>query len=660
MDPRFPITRDDLFSLQMDLKHIQLLQSSQAERLARLERRQEQDAQLKSVWQQHPFPGVLAGTPQCGPTHFNPSDLYETDDQENLLGSLHLEPAEEEPVRRGAASRANSVRFDESALRQSDWASHSNRHSGEFGPSRPSSGMLMERTFSHKSDGRHSSAGHSVHSLASGRASSLGLHTNYTASSSNDDDSPVDAPGPPPEFFILGSVPSIVRCWLTPHFAHNTIQYVDICTGSQKSIIDYSVVRHLDLADEIQRDLDGLCRLRIPVYLVEATVAERPHRPSNPGQIPSITATFEVTGMEQDENTEMKKGIQVFIGSDTLRAHVADVLLSQNRMVLVGNDREKLSVPFVRPEDDAVFKHIYTTNAVPVPEKPKLNANAAPFVLGELSGAHVPAQRALDKPASNSVDVETSEETVQGRAPSSSSSSLGEDERSGTRKSGEAGRRPETDGEAGEKAKESNMHPLKTKVEEEGLKQSSSSTSNVGTEGGRQPASGMGIWGSWRHGTPGVGAESGQRDGAPLSGYQPAGRGGRSMRVLKPLKASSSSSSARTGTSYEPAPAPRSSGEYRRKSQTAIAATGVGSGGGGGGSDSGSSNGIRWESSKRAMGTGAVHSSRDARSTTSTTSAGSGSGPLTPLTRSANPIGGASAFSWMNPAGKSKPAATAE
>lgn len=66
MDPRFPITRDEFFTLQMDLKHIQLLQSTQAERLARLERRQEQDAQLKSVWQQHPFPGVLAGTPQYG------------------------------------------------------------------------------------------------------------------------------------------------------------------------------------------------------------------------------------------------------------------------------------------------------------------------------------------------------------------------------------------------------------------------------------------------------------------------------------------------------------------------------------------------------------------------------------------------------------------
>jgi hypothetical protein len=66
MDPRFAIGREELYALQMDVKQVQLIQSNQAERLIRLERRHEQDANLKSVWQQHPFPGVLAGTPQQG------------------------------------------------------------------------------------------------------------------------------------------------------------------------------------------------------------------------------------------------------------------------------------------------------------------------------------------------------------------------------------------------------------------------------------------------------------------------------------------------------------------------------------------------------------------------------------------------------------------
>ncbi|KAM0285286.1 hypothetical protein ACHAQH_001475 [Verticillium albo-atrum] len=627
MDSRFAPPRDELYTLQMDLKQVQLVQNSQAERLARLERRQEQDANLKSVWQQHPFPGVLAGTPQQGPTHVSSHDLYDMDEPDNLLNSLHLEPAEEEPARRGAASRANSVRFDESALRQSDWASHSARHSGDFGPPRPSSGMLMERSLSHKSDGRHSSAGHSVHSvhsLASGRASSLGMHTDNFMVSSHEDDSPIDASEPPPEFFILGSVPSIIRCWLSTNFAHATIRYADLCTGSQKSVIDYSLIRELELEDELERDVDGIYKIRMNVYLVEAT-PERTRRSMSPGQIPSITAMFEVTGMDQGDVTDAKKGIQIFIGSDTLRAHMADILLSQNRMSLIGNGREKLSVPFVRPEDDGCFKYIYTTNLVP--ERPRLNANARPFVSFEPRAQVAPSRDYEDELESCDRD---GDEVSRG-LPSPMMDDLETSKSIGT----STGALSESGGDSESQAKE--------------LSGSVSVTGSA--ESGRRESSG-GIWGSWRHGTTASGTENGQRDGGPLSGYQPAGRGPRNMKVLKPLKSGPSSSSARTGAAYEPAPR-RTSGEQRRKSQMNSGA-----------SDSGSSNGLRWEP-KRAVSTSAVSQTqpREARSmtVTSTTSGASHTTPLaTPMPRSANPIGGASAFSWMNPAGKAKPTATAE
>jgi hypothetical protein len=69
MDPRFSVTRDDFYNLQMDVKQVQFIQSSHSERISRLEKRQEQDAHLKSVWQS-PFPGVLAGTPQHGMSSF--------------------------------------------------------------------------------------------------------------------------------------------------------------------------------------------------------------------------------------------------------------------------------------------------------------------------------------------------------------------------------------------------------------------------------------------------------------------------------------------------------------------------------------------------------------------------------------------------------------
>ncbi|KZL83828.1 ubiquitin carboxyl-terminal hydrolase 19 [Colletotrichum incanum] len=626
MDHRFPITRDDLFNIQMDLKQIQLVQSNQGERLVRLERRQEQDASLKSVWQQHPFPGVLAGTPQQGPTHLSPNDMFDDFDEQgqHLLSSLHLGPAEEEPTRRGAASRANSVRFDESALRGADWSSQSNRHSGEFGPPRPSSGLMMERSLSHKSDGRHSSAGHSVHSfhsVASGRASSLGLDTNFMVSS-HEDNSPLDMPGPPPGLFFLGSVPTIIRCWLTTNFCHDTVLYADLCTGSQKSVVDYSVIKDLDLLDEIQRDVDGTYKIRLSVYLVEATVSERSSRSSSPGhQMPSLLTTFEVSGMEQSEGAEPKRGIQIFIGSDTLRAHQADILLSQNRMCLYGSEREKLSVPFVRPEDEGAFKHISTTNLIP--EKPRLNANAAPFV----SGDPRPQSSTTHDPLENSVSS-VQPEDVESQGPLSP---LGH--HSVPNKSIGASNLSESGGES-ERAGKDHASGSESGAREPSIVQNSSAS----TDGSRRESA-SGIWGSWRQGTSASGSENGQRDAnGPLSGYQPAGRGSRNMKVLKPLK-SGSSSSARTGAAYEPPPAPRTSGEHRRKSQASVVA------------ESTPPAAVRWEPKRTVSSVSSTTEPKVQRETKN-------AGP--PLPRSANPIGGASAFSWMNPAGKAKPTATAE
>lgn len=65
MDPRFPVFREELYSLQMELKQVQCSQSNHTERILRLEKRHADDAALKSVWNS-PFPGVIGGTPQQG------------------------------------------------------------------------------------------------------------------------------------------------------------------------------------------------------------------------------------------------------------------------------------------------------------------------------------------------------------------------------------------------------------------------------------------------------------------------------------------------------------------------------------------------------------------------------------------------------------------
>jgi hypothetical protein len=71
MERYFSPTRERLYHLQMDVKHVQAVQISHADRILRLERRQADDAALKSVWNP-PFPAVVNGTPQQGSFRYQP------------------------------------------------------------------------------------------------------------------------------------------------------------------------------------------------------------------------------------------------------------------------------------------------------------------------------------------------------------------------------------------------------------------------------------------------------------------------------------------------------------------------------------------------------------------------------------------------------------
>jgi hypothetical protein len=58
---------NDAWRLQSDVARVQQVQADHAERIARLERLQDHDARVKSVWgTSSPFPSVLSGTPQQG------------------------------------------------------------------------------------------------------------------------------------------------------------------------------------------------------------------------------------------------------------------------------------------------------------------------------------------------------------------------------------------------------------------------------------------------------------------------------------------------------------------------------------------------------------------------------------------------------------------
>ncbi|KAH6850193.1 hypothetical protein B0I37DRAFT_413607 [Chaetomium sp. MPI-CAGE-AT-0009] len=592
MDPVFVVTREELHDVQMEIRRINHVQQTHGERLRTLEKRQADDAALKSVWNS-PFPSVLGGTPQHGPVRMPSTDLLDdlARDEHNLLGGLPLD-TEDEPARRGAASRANSVRFDESALHGANFSGHGTRHSGDFGISRPGSsfgGHQMERSYSHKSDGRHSSAGHSVHSLhsgMSGRNGSFALDNTFSAGG-QEDDSALDIPEPPPAMYILGAPPSIIRCWLAANFTNATLLYAVVCTGSQKSTVEYSLLRQLDLTNNIHRDVDGTCRVTLPVFFAEATVTQSNSRSTGPvPHLPSITASFEVTNMDQQESSNSSKAIRIFIGSYTLRLHGADILLSRNLMTLYGSDRDKLSVPFVRPEDDAIFKNLTTGNMVS--SKPRLNATAPEFVAADRS-VNGSVQGAKEGGTS------VSDGMLSPTAPSSQPAKTAT-----TSAASESG--------------------------EEGEKHTTEPPAPTPTESGSQIAepvevqrrdSNSAIRTPWRQAAAGLGDNN-----TPLSGYQPAARS-RNMKVLKPTK--SHSSTTRTGAAYEPAPGPRPVTEQRRKTQP--------EGG--------------WGNTKRSVSVSALTSLGEGKQTASSQDL-TGKAPLTARSGN-NPLGSASAFSWIAP-----------
>lgn len=654
MDPRFAASRDDLYNVQMEVKQLQVTQHSHAERLMRVEKRLAEDAAVKSVWAMPQFPSALSGTPLHGPLQISHADVFDDFDEQgqNLLGSLHLD-AEDEPVRRGAASRANSVRFDESALQAAGWG-QSTRQAGDFAPVRPSSGFgMMERSLSHKSDGRHSSAGHSVHSLASGRGSSLGHLDTHSVFGAREEDSPVEIPAPPPGLFVLGSVPAIVRCWLTENFAHNTLMYADVCSGAQRSTLDYSLAKQLDLLSDIHKGADGICRLTLTVYLAEAIVSQS-NSTRSPGpvpHIPNMTVNFEVTGLDASDVADDKKSIRIFIGTDALRAHSADLLFSQNLMTLYSSNRDKLSVPFVRPEDDSLFRFLTTTNILP--EKPKLNASAPEFVLG--SGAKSSPTRQAEDTVRQPLDGKDNKPQDDQRGQGAMSPLVLPPYQPPTTITGSSAN--------SDSGAESEQTSTKGRSTSSGKDEPSLSSSETTANPRRQTIeSTPGIWGSWRQGAAAANGSGGegsasQRGENGLSGYQPAGRS--RMKVLKPSKSavgggggSSSggapSSSTRTGASYESPPpsSSRTSGEHRRKS-----------GGTGGANNAPESapapntaNTVRWE--KRSV-SGSTAGLKEGKSGGGNTAESRMSSSAT-LPRSANPVGGASAFSWMTPVSKAK------
>lgn len=530
------------------------------------------------------------------------------------MSSLHLD-AEDEPRRgMGATSRANSVRFDESA--NQNHFSHSSRPSADF-LSRTSSGLgglqMTERTSSHKSDGRASSA-HSMRSAASGRASSLNLDTGYSLGDSNR--SPLDTPVLAPGLLLLGSVPAIIRCWMNTNFKHDALLYAAVCTGSYRSYLDIRLIQKLGFVENISSDEEGIRTVELPVYFPEAVPHPASSRSSSPApQLPTLTVEFQV--VEPTSSEPETKAIQIFLGSDVLRAHNADILFSSNSLVLFDDERSKLSIPLVRPENEAAFRSLYVT-----------------------SGAqHAPARGRLVKPGREQPYLNG---LGQGSSAASLSSSAASPPFGKYRPPGALGAEPSTadsakagaagsDGEARPASQQSNasrpaLGLLNTRPEGQDQPADTSAQTTPLRTGSSSPA----IWSNWRRDGATASAsttpQSSSLEWASASKTRDASyqRKDTGIKVLKPKAASRTFSTTSTTSAAAASPSGESRSRFfddgRRRSGLDDA-----------------------QGSRSAVG----DASAKKESQTSTAALAA------PKTKS-NPIGGGSAFSWLNSGGGAK------
>lgn len=572
----------------------------------------------KVISLQHFSPSMIVLIHLAAPLHHPPGDHFKDfDDEANLIGSLHLD-ADDEPRRMGATSRANSVRFDESA-NQGHW-SHASRSSMDFMPRSTSSlgGIPMnERTSSHKSDGRASSV-HSVRSAASGRASSLNLDTSYGLADPSR--SPPETPGLAPGLLILGSVPSIIRCWMNTDFKHNSLLYAAICSASHKSYVDIRLLRDLGFEERICDSPTRGRTIELPVYFPEAVPHPTSSRSSSPApQVPALTVEFNIVSQSIDNECP---SIQVFIGSDTLRTHNADIMFSTNSMTVYDDDQCKLSIPLVRPENEAVFNTLYTAGG-PVASHPS-TVNSNDKIAQEHSSLNGLGQKRGDEVEAVKAGAATTAAAIPSAGRYRPPGLVTAESRSSSPK-GSHDNTP---------APEEEVMQLETADARPSLSLADVSADiKEDTAGTPAPQSAQSqgspaIWSNWRRETPSQNSQfdwTGTGNKRQESGYQRRDTG---IKVLKPMKAASRSVSGSIGTSAPPADGKsRFFDDGKRRGPL----------------DGGAGNGEERKSAAPSLSRKASSTKENQQST--------GAGMESVTKTRTNPVGGASAFSWLNSGG---------
>ncbi|KAG0137133.1 hypothetical protein HOY82DRAFT_651482 [Tuber indicum] len=363
-----------MWGLQELQDEIRLLKASQfehaerltqhSERLNRLEQRQD-ESRIRSLWSTpSPFPPMLSSNSFAQQTNNPepPEDFGSFEEhQHNLLAGLQLDEVD---VPRRGASRANSVRFDDSAI-QNHWIHDPQSSNDYFGHRNSGSSLggfpMTERSSSHKSD--HKSDGRQSSMRSYGDNSSFfegeingGVPFNPPLQNLELLDCETHRSPAPPS----GPAPAMIRCWPDLTSSPTPPLYAVVCTGSVKSLIDISLITRFGLQDQVNKDTNGEYKINLSLHLPDATI-QQPTRGGGQHSLPPLNIRFSIMPNRKGDSGEGDE-VGIFLGSDFMSDHMGDVLFSQSQLLLQVDDGRKMFVPFHRPEAQVCFSDVCTTH----------------------------------------------------------------------------------------------------------------------------------------------------------------------------------------------------------------------------------------------------------------------------------------------------------
>ncbi|KAK6543808.1 hypothetical protein TWF694_000538 [Orbilia ellipsospora] len=353
---------DDIWKLQHEVREIKASQGAIMKRLQRIERRDEESARIKSLWKSpNMFPTLLSSSSSVAnqaqtngmPTSYHHSSRSETTNLhfDDLDAQPQLEPytdLESELPKRNA-SRANSVRFDDAI--QNHWFHdpHDSVEDNYFPTSRSisqlGSHMLSERSASSKSDGRHNSL--NSHSVGFDNQSFFDAELGIPLINSSSNQS---AMSKPPK--IEWAATARISCRLNP-FAEEVFPAF-ISTASVDSVIDFDIVSKLNLRESLRHRDNGKLQIQLSLYFYESDILSSSHVDNN---MLKVTVEFGVLVSEKD-------GIcpcSIVLGNDILVARQAEVSFLQQQLGIQLDDGTRASIRFAGAP--LVVSH-------PLPDKP--------------------------------------------------------------------------------------------------------------------------------------------------------------------------------------------------------------------------------------------------------------------------------------------------